>query len=55
MSEREVTAFFSPQPASLPLYEAFVSRLEDEFGEVTKRVQKTQITFYHNFREDPVL
>ena len=47
MSEREVMAFFSPQPSSLPLYEAFVSRLKDEFGEVTRRVQKTQITFYN--------
>ena len=43
--------FFNEKPAALPLYEAFAARLLSEIGNVTVKVQKTQISFSnrHNF------
>ena len=41
----DVLFFFNKDPAALPLYEAFESRVLAEVGNVTIRVQKTQITF----------
>ncbi len=39
--------FFDPQPRALPIYEAFETMLRKRFPDAQKRVQKTQITFYH--------
>ncbi len=43
--------FFNEKPAALPLYVAFAQRLLAEIGNVTIKVQKTQISFSnrHNF------
>ncbi|MBD5149993.1 MAG: hypothetical protein HDT18_06395 [Oscillibacter sp.] len=41
----DVLFFFNKDPAALPLYEAFESRVLAEAGNVTIRVQKTQITY----------
>lgn len=43
--------FFHEKPAAFPLYEAFARRLLAEIGNVTVKVQKTQISFSnrHNF------
>ena len=43
--------FFNEKPTALPLYEAFAQRLFAEIGNVTVKVQKTQISFSsrHNF------
>ena len=37
--------FFNEHPAALPLYEVFTKRLLAEIGNVTIKVQKTQISF----------
>ena len=41
--------FFNEKPAALPLYEAFVQRLFAEIGDVTVKVQKTQISFSNKY------
>lgn len=41
----DVLFFFNKDPAALPLYETFESRLLAEVENVSIRVQKTQITF----------
>lgn len=41
----DVLFFFNKDPAALPLYEAFESHVLAEAGNVTIRVQKTQITY----------
>ena len=51
MLNDDVLFFFNEKPAALPLYEAFEQRLLAKIGEVTVKVQKTQISFSnkHNF------
>ena len=39
--------FFDGHPAVLEIYEAFETMILKEFPEALKRVQKTQITFFH--------
>lgn len=39
--------FFNDHPAALGLYEALEAWLQSAFPEAQKRVQKTQITFFH--------
>ncbi|MDE7218294.1 MAG: hypothetical protein K2O45_01520 [Oscillospiraceae bacterium] len=41
----EILFFFNRNPAALPLYEAFESRVLAEIDNVTVKVQKTQITY----------
>ena len=41
--------FFNEKPAALPLYEAFAQRLFAEVGDVTIKVQKTQISFSNKY------
>ena len=41
--------FFNEKPAALPLYEAFAQRLFAEIGDVTVKVQKTQISFSNKY------
>lgn len=50
MVNSDVLFFFDGHMEALPLYEAFATQIE-QFGEVTVRVQKTQISFSnrHNF------
>ncbi len=45
--DAETLLFFDGHPSALPLYTAFEALLFDRFPEARKRVQKTQITFYH--------
>lgn len=45
MLNPDILFFFDQNPAALPLFEAFESRLVQTVGEYTMRVQKTQITF----------
>ena len=51
MLNDDLLFFFNEKPAALPLYEAFEQRLLAKIGEVTVKVQKTQISFSnkHNF------
>jgi len=39
--------FFDEHRAALPLFEALEDKLYERFPETKKRVQKTQITYYH--------
>ena len=39
--------FFNAHAAALPLFEALEKTLFERFPEAQKRVQKTQITYYH--------
>ena len=50
MVDSDILFFFDGHMEVLPLYEAFAAQIE-QFGDVTVRVQKTQITFSnrHNF------
>ncbi|MBD5162946.1 MAG: hypothetical protein HDT14_13240 [Oscillibacter sp.] len=41
----DILFFFNRDPAALPLYEAFETRVLAEIDNVTIRVRKTQITF----------
>ena len=41
--------FFNEHPAALPLYETFMKRLLAEVGNVTVKVQKTQISFSNKY------
>ena len=47
----DALCFFDKMPQVIPLYEAFAERVRAVCGEVTVRVQKTQISFSnkHNF------
>ena len=45
--EGDVLLFFSGHPAALPLYQALEETLFALFPEAQRRVQKTQITFFH--------
>ena len=45
--EPDTLMFFSGHDAALGLYEAFEQVLYEAFPDAGKRVQKTQITFYH--------
>ncbi len=47
MPDPDVLLFFNEHAAALPLYEALEALLLREFPGTEKRVQKTQITFYH--------
>ncbi len=40
--------FFEAHPDAFPLYQMFENLLFDSFPVVNRRVQKTQITFYHH-------
>ena len=41
--------FFNEKPGALPLYEAFMKRLQAEVGDVTVKVRKTQISFSNKY------
>ncbi len=45
--EGETLLFFSGHAAALPLYVSLEEKLLEMFPEANKRVQKTQITFFH--------
>lgn len=44
---QEVLFFFNDRMDALPLYERFEELVRGEIGEVTIKVQKTQISFYN--------
>ncbi len=46
-TDGETMLFFSGHPAALPLYMGLEEKLFELFPQAQKRVQKTQITFYH--------
>ncbi len=46
-TDLDTLLFFDQYPAALPLYSAFEEKLCRLFPDSQKRVQKTQITFYH--------
>ena len=46
-TDGETLLFFSGHPAALPLYMGLEEKLFELFPQAQKRVQKTQITFYH--------
>ena len=46
MLDAETLLFFSGHRAALPVYEAFLEKIEKMFPQAGKRVQKTQITFF---------
>lgn len=45
--DADTLLFFDKHLSALPIYELFEARLYELFPETQKRVQKTQITFYH--------
>ena len=45
--DAETLLFFDGHASALPIFEAFEAMLRDRFPEAGKRVQKTQITYYH--------
>ena len=45
--DADTLMFFDGRHAALPLFESFESRLLDEYPKAGKRVQKTQITYFH--------
>ena len=45
--DADTLLFFDGHPAALKLYQRFEELLYRAFPDVNKRVQKTQITFYH--------
>ena len=45
--DADTLLFFGKHLSALPIYELFEARLYELFPETQKRVQKTQITFYH--------
>ena len=45
--DAETLLFFDGHASALPIFEAFEAMLRDMFPEAGKRVQKTQITYYH--------
>lgn len=46
-AELDSLLFFNAQPDALPLFLALEEKLFARFPEARKRVQKTQITYYH--------
>ena len=46
-TDRDSLLFFNDHPAALPLFTALEEMLFARFPEANKRVQKTQITYYH--------
>ena len=46
-TDTDTLLFFNAHSASLPLFLALEEKLLDRFPEAQKRVQKTQITYYH--------
>ena len=46
---RDELFFFNEKPVALPLYEAFAQRFFAEIGNVTVKVQKTQISFSNKY------
>ena len=46
-SDPETLRFFDGHLSALPLYAALERRIREKYPEAEKRVQKTQITFYH--------
>lgn len=47
MMEQDIVHFFDQHMDSLPLYEAFESRVRKEITDIRIKVQKTQISFYN--------
>lgn len=45
--DADTLQLFNERPAALPLFTALEERLLERFPEARKRVQKTQITYYH--------
>lgn len=45
--DADILQLFNEHPAALPLFTALEERLLERFPEARKRVQKTQITYYH--------
>ena len=45
--DADALLFFNAHAAALPLFEALEKTLFERFPEAQKRVQKTQITYYH--------
>ena len=45
--DTDTLLFFNSQPAALPVYEAFEAMIYAAFPDAGKRMQKTQITFFH--------
>ena len=45
--DAETLLFFDGHASALPIFEAFEAMLRDRFPEAGKRVQKTQITYFH--------
>lgn len=43
----QVLFFFDQMPEALPLYETFEKKLYAEIENIERKVQKTQISFYH--------
>ena len=46
-ADPDTLLFFDAQPAALPLFLTLEEKLFARFPEAQKRVQKTQITYYH--------
>ncbi len=44
--DQQILMFFDQKPEALPLYLAFEERLLEEGRDITRKVQKTQISFY---------
>ncbi len=47
--DTETLLFFDRQPSALAIGEAFEAMLYEHFPDTQKRVQKTQITYYHRY------
>lgn len=45
--DTDTLLFFNEHPGALPLFSALEDRILARFPETQKRVQKTQITYYH--------
>ena len=45
MMDMDTWLFFEQHPSALPIYEALEERLRDLFGEVNRRIGRTQISF----------
>ena len=46
-TDTDTLLFFNTHSTALPLFLALEEKLLDRFPEAQKRVQKTQITYYH--------
>ena len=47
IADLDTLRFFDGYRSAWPIYEAFAEKLYEEFPDTRKRVQKTQITFFH--------